>query len=115
VTTLAERRCFHHADREAVARCPACRRFFCRECITEHEGRVVCASCLTGEDEAESEGRRRPVLLRWAFAVASFALLWGCFLFAGRALLALPDSFHDGTLWRPELGETLNDESGGAP
>ncbi|MBT8374528.1 MAG: rhomboid family protein, partial [Deltaproteobacteria bacterium] len=32
---LALQRCNNHGQREAVARCPKCRRYFCRECITE--------------------------------------------------------------------------------
>ena len=43
---LAHQRCFNHAVREAVARCPECGQCFCRECITEHDDRVVCAACL---------------------------------------------------------------------
>jgi hypothetical protein len=43
---LADQRCFNHALREAVARCPQCTQFFCRECITEHDDRVLCAACL---------------------------------------------------------------------
>ena len=43
---LAHQRCFNHATREAVARCPECHHFFCRECITEHDDRVLCTGCL---------------------------------------------------------------------
>jgi uncharacterized paraquat-inducible protein A len=39
-------RCHNHPQREAAARCPECGRFFCRECVTEHEGRVICSACL---------------------------------------------------------------------
>ena len=34
------------STREAVARCPECTQFFCRECITEHDDRVLCSACL---------------------------------------------------------------------
>jgi len=44
---LAHQRCFNHVQREAVARCPQCRGYFCRECITEHDDRVICAGCLS--------------------------------------------------------------------
>ena len=30
---LKKARCFVHADREAVARCPMCEKFFCHECV----------------------------------------------------------------------------------
>ena len=54
-------RCFNHAGREAVARCPECGQFFCRECITEHEDRVLCSACL-------KKLTRRPLARRFAFA-----------------------------------------------
>jgi len=43
---LAGQRCLRHPEREAVARCPECRRAYCRECVTEHDGRMLCASCI---------------------------------------------------------------------
>ena len=45
-SALTHQRCFHHSHREAVARCPECRQFYCRECVTEHDYRVICATCL---------------------------------------------------------------------
>src|SRR6266576_2922250 len=38
--------CWNHEAREAVCRCPGCARPFCRECVTEHEARLLCAQCL---------------------------------------------------------------------
>ena len=43
---LASARCLNHEAREAVSRCPSCRNYFCRECISIFEGRVICATCL---------------------------------------------------------------------
>ncbi len=98
---LAHQRCFNHAEREAAARCPECRRFFCRECVTEHEGRVLCASCLTQESGAQTNRRRglRTILRATQFAVG-FLVLWFAFYLLGRGLLAIPTEFHDGTLWQ---------------
>ncbi|HYT61311.1 MAG TPA: hypothetical protein VEL06_14140 [Haliangiales bacterium] len=99
--TLTHQRCLNHEFREAVARCPECKQFFCRECITEHEDRVVCAACL--KKLARTRVGRR---LRFAgLAGASQFLLgvltaWLFFYFVGRSLLAIPDSFHEGTVWR---------------
>jgi hypothetical protein len=45
---ITQQRCLNHMLREAVARCPECSRFFCRECITEHEDKVLCASFENG-------------------------------------------------------------------
>lgn len=106
MSDLVRQRCFLHASREAVARCPLCGRFFCRECITEHAGRVICASCLKGIAAAErrSAGRTWPAALRRAAwtagqVVASGLLLWMFFYWLGRTLQLLPAQFHEGKLW----------------
>src|SRR5580658_7631208 len=49
--TLLDQRCFNHDLREAVAQCPSCKRFFCRECVTEH---------ADGKGALDRHGRRRP-------------------------------------------------------
>jgi hypothetical protein len=98
---LTFQHCFNHASREAVARCPECQQFFCRECITEHDDRVVCSACL-------KKLTRRPLAQRFAFAqtfhLAQFALgiliAWFFFFLIGEGLLKLPDSFHEGTIWK---------------
>lgn len=99
--TLAQQRCCNHALREAAARCPGCGNFFCRECITEHDDRVLCAACL-------KKNVRPPLAQRFAsaqiFRVAQFAfallLAWFFFFLIGAGLLKLPSSFHEGTLWQ---------------
>ena len=96
--TLSQQRCFHHGRREAVARCPECKRFFCRECITEHEDRVICATCLkklVGETVSET-GRGAKVKLLFLAAMGFFCL-WMIFYSLGHVLLSLPSSFHDGS------------------
>ncbi len=97
---LAQQRCRHHVEREAAARCPGCGGYFCRECITEHGARVLCADCLR-------KLARVPLLQRGAFAgvlrlgICLVGLLsaWFFFYLIGEALLAVPDSFHEGSLW----------------
>lgn len=98
---LATQRCLNHAQREAVARCPHCGQFFCRECVTEHEDRVICEACLR-------KLARVPLLQRRGFADAvrvSQCLLglvaaWFFFYLIGEGLLALPAKFHEATLWQ---------------
>ena len=99
MSALAEQRCFHHHDREAVALCPSCRNFYCRECVTEHQGRMFCATCLEGAAADEGPRRKRLNLLRPVAALLGFLLLWVCFLALGQSLLELPDAFHEGTYW----------------
>lgn len=96
---LAEQRCFHHVEREAAARCPECRRFFCRECVTEHEGVIFCASCLADASGGDTKSKRRVSLVRGVLLIGSCAVLWCSFFALGRMLLVLPDTFHDGTVW----------------
>ena len=43
---MVHQSCWNHEAREAVCRCPECGRSYCRECVTEHEARLLCAVCL---------------------------------------------------------------------
>lgn len=98
---LAAARCRIHPDREAVACCPSCGKFFCRECVTEAAGRLVCAACLRAAAAAVS-GRRHPrweVLRLVTQTGLGLTLIWLLFYGAGRVLILLPSSFHEGTLW----------------
>ena len=100
MAAVVHQRCFHHSLREAVARCPECRQFYCRECITEHEDRVICAACL--KDLARPAARRRfhwTGVLILGECLAGVLTVWLFFYIAGRSLLAIPDSFHEGTVW----------------
>ena len=95
--TLALQRCLHHSDREAIARCPECGSFFCRECITEHEERIICAGCLgrLTAPRAAPQARRWPAALgRVIGALLGMFVAWVLFYSAGRALLAIPSDFH---------------------
>ncbi len=105
---LSRQRCVLHVQREAAARCPACSRFYCRECVTEHEGRFLCATCLRARSAAVDP--KDPAVGRWRRAVfiggrrgtafvLSLGLLWWAFQLFGQMLARLPASFHEGTVW----------------
>jgi len=99
--TLIHQRCFNHAAREAVARCPGCRQHFCRECITEHDDRVICAACLKGL--ARGPLLKRPALaglLRAGQWAVGMIIAWFFFHLVAETLLRLPTDFHEGTLWQ---------------
>ena len=98
---LTHQRCWNHESREAVARCPECRRYFCRECVTEHEDRVLCSACL-GKLLRSSEAKPRPFgpLVRLFHLIAGLMIVWLFFYYVGQVLVALPTSFHEGTLWQ---------------
>lgn len=97
-------RCYHHPDRETVARCPSCERFFCRECVTEHDDRMLCVSCLAG-----LSGRRQRGSTRWIASaltaiqgLGGLLMLWYAFYLVGKMLLAIPHEFHEGTIWQTD-------------
>ena len=101
MTNLQQRLCLNHGTREAVARCPECGHFYCRECIAEHEDRVICAACLRKIVQLP-EKTNRPVPAQLARAVAfclSLMAGWLAFYFIGKILLSIPTSFHEGTFW----------------
>jgi len=104
---LTQQRCYHHLRREAVVRCPQCRRYFCRECVTEHDDRMLCSGCLaqlTG-GQAQRSGRWFHGLGLLVQGVLGFTLLWYAFYLVGLMLLAIPDSFHEGTIWQTSWWE----------
>lgn len=86
-------RCLRHAGREAAARCPSCRRYFCRECVTEHEGKVTCADCLA--KLLQTVDAKPSYSLEWALlSVGGFLLAWVLFYYLGSFLGNAPASFH---------------------
>lgn len=98
--TVAHLRCFNHVAREAVARCPECTRYFCRECVTEHLDRVICATCLKKFAAPRSSRKRTTArLVRSVQFVLGILFAWFFFFLIGATLARLPDAFHEGTLW----------------
>lgn len=95
MAALADRKCLNHGGREAVARCPRCRSHFCRECVSEHGGRILCAPCLAAETATAAPAGASRAWLPFAAAIG-LAFAWLCFLGLGKALLAVPASVHDG-------------------
>ena len=91
-TPLARQRCFTHGAREAVCRCPQCRRFYCRECVTEHEGRLLCSSCLKLASARARQAAPSRVMA-WmrgaALWLSALALAWVFFYCAGQLLIEL--------------------------
>jgi len=104
---LAYQRCRNHAEREAVALCPSCNQFYCRECVTEHDDRVICADCLRKLSRVPL--RQRPGfvrVVRVGQSLLGLVLVWFFFYLIGEGLLALPTSFHEGTLWQVKWWHT---------
>ena len=101
MNVLALQKCLNHPAREAAARCVDCAGHFCRECVVEHDGRLLCAACLR---KATKPSAFREVLLKkaWSFlqSTAALVFLWLAFFTLGKILLAIPSSFHEGELWK---------------
>ncbi|MBK8475619.1 MAG: hypothetical protein IPL39_04725 [Opitutaceae bacterium] len=96
-------RCVRHAEREAAARCPVCGQPFCRECVVEHEGRLLCSACLAKQASPAPAPRaaRSFAPLRALLSVGTPALvLWFVFFYAATLLTRIPQNFHDATIWK---------------
>ena len=91
---IAQERCSNHASREAVARCPECGRYFCRECIGEHEDRVDLRLCLKRLSAQACPTTPSGRLIRLAQVFAGVLLLWSSFYLLGKAATHIPSSFH---------------------
>lgn len=95
------RRCARHPAREAAARCLACGEYFCRECVVEHKGRLLCVSCLARQTARDAARLPLGLAVRRALALGLAVLVaWAAFYTVGALLLKLPPDFHDGTMWR---------------
>ena len=104
MASLARQKCLNHAEREAAARCPSCRSHFCRECVSEYQGRILCAPCLAKAAVAArtDTGWKRAWIP--VGAAAGIALAWLFFLSLGQVLLLIPAPYHDG-IWKHEAGK----------
>jgi hypothetical protein len=101
MSAISAQCCFSHPTREAAARCPECARSFCRECVTEHNGRVICAACLArlGRGAGAVRARLLDALAGLARCAAGLLVLWLIFFALGAWLLRIPASFHEGLMW----------------
>lgn len=93
--------CNLHPERPASFRCQSCRGYFCPECVTEHDNKYTCASCLDVRKEEASPVERRfslqPMpLIQFAMAVV---FCWVIFYLLAQLIVGVPDKFHEGTLW----------------
>ena len=75
------RRCVRHPNRDAAARCPSCQQYFCRECVVEHDGRLLCSDCLRRESHDAGHRRQAWAVIRRSVAAAFgfIVALMGCY------------------------------------
>lgn len=91
----------HHAHREAVCRCPNCSNYYCRECVIEHEDRLICAACLRRLASPAPGGRAFHRVGGIVSVFTALLIAWLCFYYAGRVLILIPAEVHEGTEWQP--------------
>jgi len=98
---LHKSRCLNHPDREAIARCPECKHYFCQECITEYEHRILCAACIkTLVKKRKQQKEKGSVLQKLKPLALTFRIIFSLFLLLlffytiGWILLQNVDSFH---------------------
>lgn len=87
-----QQRCWNHEAREAVCRCPECGRSFCRECVSEHQARLLCALCLskaahTSAVKVSLKRRMAPA----AMVLVGLLLAWTVLFSAGESLIILAE------------------------
>lgn len=98
---LANIRCYFHSDREAVGRCPNCMHYYCRECISEYQSKVICAQCLRKLVNNDLKSDLSWLYLCWEIfcALAGVVLTWFLFYVLAGLLLKIPAEFHEGIFW----------------
>lgn len=90
--TMLEQRCWNHETREAVCLCLECGRSFCRECVSEHEGRLLCAACLRNKARAAgvSGGKLRHARTL-CLSLAGVILGWAIFFGAAESVITIAE------------------------
>lgn len=105
MSDISLQRCHNHALREAAARCPECGAYYCRECVAEHDDRILCAACIRKLLAGAPAARRRFAwLVSAGRSILGFLLLWVVFYAIGQALLSIPSSVHEGSVWTERGG-----------
>jgi hypothetical protein len=85
-----QQRCWNHEAREAACRCMACARSYCRECVAEHEGRLICAACLaqaSAKRAVRRGGMRR--LAPAALIIAGLLMAWLAYWMIGAFVITI--------------------------
>ena len=61
---------------------------------------MTCARCLAHGAAAVRTGRLRAAVSATLQLLLGVMILWFCFFMAGRGLLAIPSSIHEGAIWQ---------------
>ena len=93
MTSLAQERCFRHDLREAAGRCPSCRRYYCRECLTEHDHQLLCVTCLAQLSSGPAISARRPWRWDYTYPLIGLLLTFTLFYWLGQTLILATTDF----------------------
>jgi hypothetical protein len=104
---IEKKHCYNHQEREPVAKCPECGNYFCWECITEFEYRVLCAECIKKKSVKKTE---KPggvdVFFRLIFiplkVITGIIITWAVFFVLAQGLILIPDNFHSGRIFHEQ-------------
>jgi len=98
---VVQQHCWNHVVRGAVCQCPVCRRPFCRECVSEHDSRLLCATCIKAAVSSANKAptRRAAWLVLPAMALASTLLVWAIFFSLGQLIMESV-TLTDRSAWR---------------
>jgi len=91
--------CRNHPGRDVVARCSRCTQALCRECVTEHDNRMLCTNCLHTVIQPTAPDSKRKNVAMAAVAAAGCLLVWLFFLATAQILAYAPAAFHRFAPW----------------
>jgi hypothetical protein len=92
---LVLQKCANHPGREAAVRCPGCAGYYCRECVTEHEGKFLCSSCIQRRGApVRAAGRLGTRVLHSLAVIVGVLVAWFLFYIVGRLLILIPPNLH---------------------
>lgn len=89
---LAHERCLRHDLREAAGRCPACRRYYCRECLTEHDHRLLCVTCLA-QLQSATPAPAQPWRWDYAYPLVGMLIAFTLLYWLGQTLILATTEF----------------------
>ena len=97
--SVVQQHCWNHTVRGAVCRCPVCHRPFCRECVSEHDSRLLCATCIRAAVSEPDRARRSTRIWAPAVILASTLLAWAIFFSLGQFIMESV-TLADRSAWR---------------